>query len=258
MKDSIACQLPPCYLTRCKADGSYENKQGSANDCWCVSQEGKQISRTRANCNSRTTCDGLNYGNANYQTSTVYSYETLWVIGAWLSLHVLASILFWMPALGGFYWAVLNAVTHDRKIYFREFFACFGCRYYCRLLGLSFVIKFFEALLLCLFLVPGLWWGFVTMFALPLHKRHRSLGVCGSIRLSMLVINRYFCPIICFLILLSLLQIVGFICLIVGLLYTFPMAFVAVCMCFHDLIGTIPEFVFPNAPADLAPVAVHV
>lgn len=172
------------------------------------------------------------------------------------ALHFLVAILLWGPAAAGMFLAVFNAIRSNSKIKFRDFFRCFCCRYYCKLLGLSLVLNILRGFLYLLFVLPGVWWTLATLFAIPLHKEYPFLGVWGSIKISKMVIHRHFCQMICFLLLLALVQVAGFFCLIVGLFYTMPLAFAALCFCFDDLIGLVPAAPLAFPPEE--PVTVHV
>jgi len=257
-KDTANCAgKMGCFVTQCNAYGDFQPKQYRDGGCWCVDSLGQELNGTRAHCSHDTVCSEqsqpwTNVGSAYYIPS---HYPGLRYFVVWGLLQLLVSIVLWGPVIGGFYLAVFNAIKSNSTICFRDFFRCFCCRYYCRLLALSFFLRLFQSLLFLL-IVPGIWWSLATMFAIPLHKEHSFLGVCGSIRMSMVAIHRHFCSMFCFLLLLALMQIAGFLCLIVGVLYTMPLAFVALCYCYHDIIGIVIEAPFA-APLD-TPVMVHV
>lgn len=249
-----------CFVTQCDDNGNFlpSQKHSSANSCWCVNEKGMEVNGTRNSCSQlgATECEEFPYTWPDMSASMPsMDDKSIKQLVLWGFLNVLASIFIWNPAIAGAYVAVFNAIKTNTPIVFRDFFACFNCRYYCKLARLSIVLRFLEAILLLL-VIPGLWWVLATMFAIPLHKEHSFLGVCGSIRLSLQVIHRHFCSIIGFLILLGLLQIAGFLCFIVGLLYTMPLAFVALCYCYHDLVGIVSEVPLAG-PVDV-PMTVHV
>lgn len=163
-------------------------------------------------------------------------------------LHLLAAAFIWVPAIGGLFVAVFNAIRNNNRIKFRDYFSCFRCSYYCKLVKLALVLSIAKAFLTLLFILPGIWWSLATLFAIPLHKEYPFLGVRGAIRISKMVVHRYFCQMLCFLILLALLQVAGFLCLLVGLFYTLPIGFTALCFCFDDLIGLSPAVVLSEEP----------
>jgi len=153
-----------------------------------------------------------------------------------MALMALLSIVIGMPAVAGMFVAVFNAMRTNGPIRFKDFFSCFCCRYYCRLIPLSVSLKLITGVLSIL-IVPAIWFGFVTIFAVPLHREHRFLGTCMSIRASVKVVSRYFCRMLGFLILNGLLQVLGFFMFGIGLLWTIPISFVSLCYCYNDLIG---------------------
>jgi len=255
-QDTAACgNRLGCFITQCEEDGSFSPKQthGSVGGCWCVDTKGAEINGTRAGCDSNSVCAGPGWmpDMAAYHDGGATKQLALWCF-----LQLLATILLWNPILAGFFVAVFNAIKSNSRVHFRDYFSCFCCRYYCKLLRLSFVLRVLEGILFLLFVLPGIWWSLVTVFAIPLHKEHSFLGVCGSLRLSMMVIHRHFCSMFGFLLLLALIQLLGFLCFLVGLLYTMPLAFAALCFCYHDLIGIVP--VVPLAGPVDGPVTVHV
>jgi len=153
-----------------------------------------------------------------------------------MALLFLLTILIGMPALAGMFVAVFNAMRTNGPIKYKDFFSCFCCRYYCRLIPLSLTLKVLTGIL-SIMIIPGIWFGFVTIFAVPLHREHKFLGTCRSIRVSMKIVHRYFCNMLGFIILNSVLQVAGFFMFGVGLLFTIPLSFVALCYCYNDLIG---------------------
>jgi len=251
----MSCARMGCTVSQCDSDGTFLPRQTSDGSCKCVERERGIV--LISNCDRYTDCESKQ--PSGY--SQVYNYGghlhlDICTLALWAFMHLLASIFIWSPVLAGAYVAVFSAIKNNTSICFRDFFSGFSCRYYCKLLALTFVLKFLQSIFFLLLVLPGIWWSLATMFALPLHKEHSFLGVCGSIRLSLQVINRHFCSMLGFLIILVLLQVLGFLCLIVGMLYTMPLAFVALCYCYHDLIGIVTEAPFAG-PVDV-PVTVHV
>jgi len=153
-----------------------------------------------------------------------------------VALMSLLGILVGMPAVASMFVAVFNAMRTNGPIRYKDFFSCFCCRYYCRLIPFSIALKALTGILSIL-IVPGIWFAFATIFALPLHREHRFLGTCKSMRVSMKIVHRYFCKMLGFIILNGLLQVLGFFLFGIGLLFTIPISFVALCYCYHDLIG---------------------
>jgi len=175
------------------------------------------------------------YDNVPYPAQTGASDHHREVV-LQMALAFFLSILIGIPAVAGMFVAVFNAMRTNGPIRYKNFFSCFCCRYFCRLIPLSVTLKVLTGLL-SVFIVPAIWFAFVTIFALPLHREHRFLGTCKSIRASMKVVHRYFCKMLGFLILNGLLQVLGFFLFGIGLLWTIPLSFVALCYCYNDVIG---------------------
>jgi len=181
------------------------------------------------------TADSYSY-SYSYPQSDYYRGPQQSTVVLQIALMTLLGVLIGMPAVAGMFVAVFNAMRTNGPIRYKDFFSCFCCRYYCRLIPLSVTLKVVTGILSIL-IVPAIWFSFVTIFAIPLHREHRFLGTCKSIRASMKIVHRYFCRMLGFLILNGLLQVLGFFLFGVGLLCTIPLSFVALCYCYNDLIG---------------------
>jgi len=226
-----------CFVSQCDADGSFSPIQrwGSTGSCWCVDELGVEVNSTRSHgvaCSDSMNCDAP-------QPMRAMGRRLVGRFFLGVGLHVLVAIMILTPALASAYVAVFNAIATNSPIKFKDFFSCFCCRYYCRFVRLAIVLNFAKGIL-SLLILPGIWWMLATMFAIPLHHQHKFLGVCKAVSVSIKVVHMHFCNILGFIVLLGLIQILGFLCLIVGLLYTAPLAFVAICYCYHDLIGINP------------------
>jgi hypothetical protein len=255
-----------CFITQCDADGTFSAVQrfGSTGQCWCVTEDGAEMNGTRVSgtsCSTPLNCaaaDDDDDGDDDKEHGKHRKHLRSNVAGTvlWMFLHFLLAVFLWNPALASAYVAVFNAIVSNSPIKFKDFFSCFKCSYYCHLVPLSLVTHLVQGILSIL-IIPAIWWSLATLFAIPLHHQHRFLRTCGSISVSMKAVHRNFCNIFGFVLLLCLLQVLGFLCLIIGLLYTTPLAFVAICYCYHDLIG-IKTPAAPTTEAVVAPVAVHV
>jgi len=231
--DMVACGgSPGCYVTQCNADGSFSPMQRRMDQCWCVDKLGVEVNSTR----TRNIECSLDICGARASMGPHMSAGRV-ILG--IFLHVLLGIVILMPALASAYVAVFNAIATNSPIKFKDFFSCFSCRYYCRFLRLTILLTLGKAIM-SLLILPGIWWMLATSFAIPLHHQHQYLGACKAISVSIKVVHAHFCNILGFVLLLALIQVLGFLCLILGLLYTAPLAFVALCYCYHDLIGINP------------------
>jgi hypothetical protein len=172
-------------------------------------------------------------------------------------LMLLNAVLVVTPCISSWFIAIFNAMRTNTHVKFADFFAAFSCKYYCSLVGLGFVMTFFRHVLALLFYLPGIWFAMVTVFALPLHHEHRSLGIWKSMKFSANVVHRHFCCMLGFMFLMVLLQVVGLLCFGVGLLVTIPLAHIALCYAYHYLIGVNGVAVYvPQPVAHVAHVAV--
>jgi len=157
-------------------------------------------------------------------------------------------LFFYMPAFASLYKAVFNAMRTNSRVRFADFFSCFNCPYWCRLMALVLVLFIGREVGFWLFFVPGVYFSMATVFSIPMHVEQSFSGVINSVVFSFRIFNRYFCSMLAFLILLGLLQIVGVLCLGVGLFVTVPVAFTSLCYCYHHLVGV-------NGVAVMVPVS---
>jgi len=166
-----------------------------------------------------------------------------------LAFAILRALMF-VPFFASGYKAVFNAMRNNTKIVFEDFFSCFKCAVFWRLMGLylSLSLVWVAGLFFFPLLFVGLYLQLTTVFAVPIIVEQPSVGVRQSIAYSFKIFHRYFCSMLGLLLLLLVLQFVGALCLIVGLFVTLPTAFVAMCYCYHHLIGV-------NGVAVLVPTA---
>jgi len=158
--------------------------------------------------------------------------------------------------------AVFNSMRENRLLKFTDFFSAFNRPYYYRLVGIG-ALLFIIDLILSILIIPAIWFEIATLFVLPLHVENQFLDVKLAMKYSIKVIHKNFCSTLGFVVLMILLQIVGLLALIVGIFVTIPIAFCALCYCYHDLIGVngvlvlVPRPVQPgNEPqAQAIPVA---
>jgi len=164
--------------------------------------------------------------HGSYLTMLVYTIAAL-----------VFSALIAYPMACSWFTAVFNAMRTNTHIVFKDFFSSFSCDYYFRIAGLGFVLSFFHSFLSVFWVIPGIWFSMVTMFSVPLHREHKFLTIWQSMRFSARVVHRHFCSVLGFLLCLVLLQVVGFFCLLVGLLVTLPLAHISLCYAYHYLVG---------------------
>jgi len=178
------------------------------------------------------------------------------------------SLLFTFPILASMYKAVFNAMRDNTKIRFADFFSAYSCPYWFRLTGLAMVFLFIAGVWLMLMPVfwpvffPAFYFSLTFIFGVPFHVEHYSLiGIRKSLYFSFKIFNRYFCSMLGFLLLLGVMQLLGLLCFGVGLFVTVPVALVALCYCYHHLIGVngvavlVPSSHLEGVPMEVAVVA---
>jgi hypothetical protein len=173
--------------------------------------------------------------NTNNQGHHVVTQER-WTLGLFI-YQLLEYALVTSPMMAGCFAAVFKAMRNNEYLKFSDFFCCFQYPYYKRLLPLSLLLIGFRTLGMVLFVFPGVYFGIVSVFALPLHREHDFLSAWGAIKGSVRISHKQCCQLFGFLLLLGLLQLLGLVMLVVGLFVTVPMSLVATCYCYHHLVG---------------------
>jgi len=92
--------------------------------------------------------------------------------------------------------------------------------------------------LICL-IIPGLFLMIAVTFAPLIYLEYHTLGITPwqSIKLSIHVVNKKFCSILAFIILLYLIDLIGVLCLIVGVFVAVPVIMNATVYAFRDTVG---------------------
>jgi len=170
-----------------------------------------------------------------------YSFHVLWCF--------ILMILFFTPYAGSFlaifYFAgiqmtLINIVKNDGMVpYPKAVDGWNGFKIFCPLLGLVLIEMLLIFVGLCALVFPGIYLMIATSFAFIIFIEYHNTGLSqvDSIKLSILLINKNFCNILGFLILLYLIELLGAICLIVGLLVAFPVMSLAMTCAFRDIVG---------------------
>jgi len=190
-------------------------------------------------------------GRHHWNDRGEYAYD--WnVRNALISAGFLAfrGLLFTFPLFASMYKAVFNAMRNNTKIRFLDFFSCYTCPYWFRLMGLGTVMVIVSVipLFFWLFGIVAFYFLLVTVFAIPMHVEHSFIGLWTSLYYSFKVFHRYWCSMLAFLFLLAVMQVLGLLCFGVGLFVTIPVGFLSLCYCYHHLVGV-------NGVAVLVPVA---
>lgn len=187
------------------------------------------------------------YGDNEYDFEFEWNTRTILIT---VAFGLGRSLLFAFPIYASMYKAVFNAMRNNAKIRFADFFSCFTCPYWFRLMGLGLSLMFLSCMGFFFWplIFPGFYFVLTSVFAIPLHVEHSFAGVWNSMYWSFKIFHRYFCSMLAFLLLLGVMQLIGLLCFGVGLFVTMPVAFVSMCYAYHHLIGV-------NGVAVLVPTA---
>jgi len=201
--------------------------------------------------------DGKNDG---YSMSWDWNTRTVLIS---LGFNIAAYLLFYFPSMASLFKAVFNAMRANTKIRFADFFSCFTCPYFFRLMGLGILLALMREIGFWMLVVPGVYISLATLFSVPMHGEQQAfIGIWDSIIFSAKIFNRYWCSILGLLLCLGCLQILGALCFGVGLFVTIPVAFNSLCYCYHHLVGVngvavmVPLTHLEGTPAPSTPVIV--
>jgi len=187
--------------------------------------------------------------------------HTQYVYRPWVTL--IRGMIFEMfvsaPVMIGFYAAIFEAMRTNSPCKYRTLltgYACAKC-YFLRVACLSLVMGLLIRVGFMLFIIPGVYFSIVTGFVFPLHvdNRHMKLRSWQAIGLSIRTLSRYCCNWFGFVLLCLLINLLGALCLLVGLFVTIPVTVAAHAYCYHHLIGVNGMAVI--VPRDAAVAAGH-
>jgi len=145
------------------------------------------------------------------------------------------------PALTSFYRAVFNGLRdiNRNKVELADFFSSFTLPHMARLapVGCFLFVFSFLATLHWTLLPLYIYYAISCCFVLPLHVEHPHLTTFKLFVHSALVGNAHMVQMCIFLVLCVVLQLLGLMFFVVGILVAFPLAQVAVGMAYHHLVG---------------------
>jgi len=141
------------------------------------------------------------------------------------------------PMIASVFLGIFTALRTNYLMKFNDFFLAFKRPYFPRLICWGILMYCLKTGLYKLFFLPGLWFCTTTIFALPLYLEHGHLRSCKSIIYSIKLVHHHFCQILGMLVMLALLQVVGFLCLGVGLFVTMPVALVTISLAYQQIVG---------------------
>jgi hypothetical protein len=199
--------------------------------------------------------------NGNDDFDEVYVEWTPRTIGVTVAFAVLRS-MFLVPVVAGLYLAVFNAMRANAKVQFADFFGCFKCTHWLRLMGLwlTLTLMWAPTVVFWPWAICALYFQLTSFFAVPILVEQKDVSIFNAISFSFKIFHRYFCSMLGFLVLLGLMQLIGLLCFGIGLVVSVPVAFVATCYCYHHLIGVngvavlVPAAHLEGVPAVAVPV----
>jgi hypothetical protein len=133
----------------------------------------------------------------------------------------------------GFYLGA-RKIDEGGKIDFSDFFK--GFDYIVQLFLANFVSGVLVVIGLVLLLLPGIWFAVGTTLIFPLII-FTGLDFWESIKTSVKIVNKKWFYFFVLLILIGILNLFGLICLVVGLLITFPLTYCIFYAAYKDIVG---------------------
>jgi len=140
--------------------------------------------------------------------------------------------IFLAPPLVCGYYLVANRQSQREYIDFQNYFD--GFKYWWNLISTNLISSIFIILGLILLILPGIYLAVGYMFSL-LFVIFGGFDFWTSMELSRKLVHTNWWKFFLFILVLILLNVIGFICLIVGLFVTIPMTYLAMYILFEEL-----------------------
>jgi len=145
-------------------------------------------------------------------------------------------LLAW-PLLFGYFLATAHSVRNGTPVEYPYFFN--GYYFY----GPLFIIQFLYTLAMILgfllLIIPGVWAMVAFAFSTALYLEYRTTGLkmVDCMKISYKVVNKNFCSVFGYFIVMFFFALSGILLLGVGALVTIPIAYISLVYCFDDMFG---------------------
>lgn len=148
--------------------------------------------------------------------------------------------IFITPCLWAGYMLVARRLSFNQHVDFKDFFS--GFNQWDRLVPVSFIATVFMVIGLIFLVLPGIYLAVGYLFIAPLVLFYpRELSLLEILEGSRQVITKKWWNFLGFAGLLLLINIVGIICLGVGILVSFPVSICAIYAAYEDVFGVVPD-----------------
>jgi len=171
-----------------------------------------------------------------YWNGAVRGTKTRWIIASLIHQWIF-EVLVVAPMIAGYFMTIFNALRTNTFPNTKPLFSAYRCPLWCRITGLATISFILSRLGLVLFIAPGVWFMIASMYSYPLLLEFNYLRPWKAIKLSIRAVHSQCCAVLGLLVCIVLVQLLGALCLGVGLLFTTPVCFLAFCYAYHAQIG---------------------
>jgi len=171
-------------------------------------------------------------------------YKEFW--WGYTGIFILFLLIYYIPYVGPLiawpltlscFIATANSLRTGQPIVARDFFQ--GYVYYLPLFLLGLMAGFIIMFGLILFILPGIWLAISLAWASFLFLEYHQCGIsiCDCLTISFKVVNKNFCSVFVYSVLLFLFVLSGLLMLGIGIFVTIPIASIAAVFAFDDIFG---------------------
>ncbi len=125
-------------------------------------------------------------------------------------------------------------IAKNKKVSFDDFFR--GFKYFIPVIFSTILMSVFVFIGMILLLIPGIYLGIAYMFTIPLIVE-KKMPFWAAMEASRKIITKNWFSMFSFILVLGLINIVGILSLIVGLLFTAPLSGCAMIAAYEDIVG---------------------